>query len=170
MEAVPHGGVVLEKHRQGAVGRGVGHGEQPAGDFLLQHDDQATQPLARAKELCKNRHARLIGEIGDNRQGLRQGLVIVGPCVGLQNVNVRRFREQFPHSLGVPRIDFQGVQAGCPARQGGGEDAPAGAYFQNGLAARECGASHDAFDHGAVAQKYLSQSFAAVRNLPGHAL
>ena len=164
------GGVVLEKHRQGAVGGGVGRGEQPAGDFLLQHDDQATQPLAGKKELCKNRHAGLIGQIGDNHQGLGQGLVIVGPCVGLQNVDVRRFRKQFPHGLDIARINFQGVQACCPARQGSGEDAPAGAYFQSGLAARECGASHDAFDHGPVAQKYLPQSLAAVRILPGHAL
>ena len=156
VEAGCHDGVVLEEHREGAVRRRAGLGEQAAGDFLLQHDDQPAQPLAAAEELCQNRHARLVGEIGDDDQGLRQGLVVVGPRVGVHDVDVRRVRKPLLHGVDVARVDFQGVQGRRAARQGGCQDAAAGAYFQNAFTACEGGAAHDAVDHGLIAQEYLS--------------
>ena len=103
--------------------------------------------MAEAKQLCQNRHTRLIRQIGYNDQGLRQLVVIVSSRVGLQNVNVRRCGELLQHGPGVARIDLQGVQRSRLLGQGGGENAAARADFQRRLAGGEGSALHDFVDH-----------------------
>jgi hypothetical protein len=95
-------------------------------------------------------------------------VVIVSPRVSLEDVNVRCSSEPLQHGLGVTRIDLQGVQSGRLAGQSGGENPPARADFQHGLAGRKGGNVHDFFDNEPIAQKHLPQALAAMRNMSCH--
>lgn len=151
--------VTLEQDRQESVVFGGGNGRQAVGDFPLDGDDDPGRAAGDGREIDEEARGDGIGEVGHE---LHAGAGKKRRQVAIENIGVDQVEpgvsgEAIAEIGSQAVVFFHGGDGGGSFQQGAGEDAEAGADFENAVRGVKMGGIEKNAEDVAIDEKILAE-------------
>ena len=148
----------MREDRENAVAIGIRRRDDPFGDFSLQHQDHADDPIPRFEQVEQEGRRNVVRQIGDDDGSVRKRVVCKAEGIGMAKIEIRA-GQRLVQITNKMRIDFKRNDRIARFAQAASENATAGADLQHGLARLNRRRSDDLSNDVGIDEKVLSEAF-----------